>query len=275
MTICLVIKCKDALVVAADSLSVSSGGSTSKYVNKIRVIQSGYLHQPVVVAGAGASAFIDKFIDRCQRGIESYCMQKRQNNGDSKYKVDIVDFAEELGESVVSHLYMEYVNNRTKEMGIKELGTIYDLVLLVCGATREGELRAFYIFEVGLSENIESYGTIGSGSSYANFFLRNLSSEEPSLSVIDACNLALHTVKAAEIMDRNVGGMVKITVLERNKTAEGETSLSVSSFPHDEERDRQALDEMVSLIKETGSRMRQVATKQPSGDETPLEVEIS
>lgn len=274
MTICLVIKCKDAIVVAADSLSVSSGGSTSKYVNKIRVIQSGYLYHPVVVAGAGASAFIDKFIDRCQRGIESYCMQKRQNMSDSKYKVDIVDFAEELGESVVSNLYMEYVNNRAK-MGIKELDGVYNLGLLVSGATREGELRSFYIYEVGLSENIESYGTIGSGSSYANFFLRNLSSEESSLSVIDACNLALHTVKAAEIMDRNVGGMAKITVLERKNTAEGETSLIVSSFPHDEERDREALAEMVSLIKETGSRMRQVATKQPSGDQTPLEVEIS
>lgn len=275
MTIGLVIKCKGGIVVASDSLSVWMNSSASKYVNKIRVIQSDYLQHPVVVTGAGTGAFIDKFIDRCQRKIELYCRGQRQERNDSEYRLDVVDFAEGLGEIVVSELYLEYVNQRVKALDIRELYGAYSLSLLVSGATHGGELRAFCIHQEGLSENIESYHTIGSGSSYAEFFLRDLSSEESCLSIMEACNLALHAVKAAEIMDRNVGGMAKIKILELKNTAVGKPYLSVSNFPHDEGRDRQALDEMIFLIRETGSRMRQVVKEQSFGNETQLQAEVS
>jgi 20S proteasome alpha/beta subunit len=172
MTIGLAIKCQNGIVLASDSLA--SAGNTSKYAQKIHVINHECLLAPVIIVGAGSSAFIDKFIDRCQRGrIEYYCQVLRSALKNEKYMLDIVDFSEGVAESIVCDLYDHYVNNRSNIFG-NNVWSSYELQLLVAGATKDCEFRAFTVYHNGISENIETYGTIGSGAQYAEIFLREL-----------------------------------------------------------------------------------------------------
>ena len=68
------------------------------------------LKYPVIVVGAGAMAFVNKFLDRCQRGVirdAAKFMTKECPAG-----LDIVDFAEKVCEPTVMALFKEYVIDR-------------------------------------------------------------------------------------------------------------------------------------------------------------------
>jgi 20S proteasome alpha/beta subunit len=143
MTVGVALCCKDGIVLASDSLSTfSRGAPVARFTNKVYIIEHKDLLYPIAVAGAGMTAFIDKFVDRVRRtGIETGQRAVRR-------KLDIVDFVERVAEAVVSILLKEYAIDRNQFFGapIAEFG----LSMLVAGATAEhadtpAELRAYNI----------------------------------------------------------------------------------------------------------------------------------
>jgi 20S proteasome alpha/beta subunit len=92
----------------------------------------------------------------------------------------------------------------------------FSLSLIVAGATRDKLLRAYVVYGDGLTEEIDSYGTIGSGAAYAELFLRFLV-KEPEIRSSDARGLAVYAVKGVELMDPNVGGPVNTLTMTMEK----------------------------------------------------------
>jgi 20S proteasome alpha/beta subunit len=80
MTVGIAIKCSDGLVVSSDSKATFGRGVlVSKSVAKIHEIKHEGLEFPVVVMGAGMTAFVDKFLDRTRRDAISKACEKLQS----------------------------------------------------------------------------------------------------------------------------------------------------------------------------------------------------
>src|SRR6266478_1748173 len=103
MTVGVALCCKDGIVLASDSLSTfSRGAPVARFTNKVYVIEHKELLFPIAIAGAGMTAFIDKFVDRARRtGIDNASRAIRR-------KLDVVDFVERVAETVVSIMLKEY-----------------------------------------------------------------------------------------------------------------------------------------------------------------------
>jgi 20S proteasome alpha/beta subunit len=271
MTVGIAIKCVDGLIVASDSLSTfGRGAPVSKSVAKIHSIEHVDLENPVVVLGAGGTAFVDKFLDRIRRnGIANAAFELKR-------KLDVVDFAERVCEITVTTLFKEYAIERREFLGIP---SDYSIGLIVAGITRDGELRAFHIHPDGLSENIPDYGTVGSGAAYAELFLREIVDDKGvTTTVKDAQNLAVYSVKGAELMDPNVGGKAHLTVLkvERNKAKDGTAAgpdpadavspkyvLKIETIIESDEADEAAKHRIREILKEMGKKMRTLIREEP------------
>ncbi|MGB7100915.1 MAG: hypothetical protein WBD95_19400 [Xanthobacteraceae bacterium] len=259
MTVGVALCCKDGIVLASDSLSTfSRGAPVARFTNKVYIVEHKELLHPIAIAGAGMTAFIDKFADRVRRtGIESAQKTVRR-------KLDIVDFVERVAETVVSIMLKEYAIDRNQFFGtpISEFG----LSMLVAGATAEhaeapAELRAYNIHSIGLAEQVEGYGTIGSGAAYAELFLHGFVPEPQKLSVKDAIRLVCYTIKGVEVMDPNVGGETRVCALQwGNPDKDGKKQLLVKrqetkSLPTG------AKDRMESVLNKIGTDMRKIVGK--------------
>jgi 20S proteasome alpha/beta subunit len=113
VTVGLAIKCVDGLIVASDSRATFGRGvPVSKSVAKIHEIEHDDLENPVVVLGAGATAFVDKFLDRIRRtGIAGAASELKR-------KLDVIDFAERVCEITATTLFKEYAIDRGVFLGM-------------------------------------------------------------------------------------------------------------------------------------------------------------
>jgi len=259
MTVGVVLCCKDGIVLASDSLATFSRGvPVARFTNKVYTIEHKELLHPVAIGGAGMTAFIDKFADRVRRtSIESAQKAVRR-------KLDIVDFVERVAEPVVSIMLKEYAIDRNQFFGtpISEFG----LSMLVAGATAEhvdfpAELRAYNIHSIGLAEQVEDYGTIGSGAAYAELFLHGFVPEPKKLSVKDAVRLVCYTIKGVEIMDPNVGGDTRVCALQwSDPDKDGKKQLLIKRYDT-RSLPTGAKDRMESVLKKIGTDMRKIVGK--------------
>jgi len=249
MTVGIAIKCSDGLVVASDSKATFGRGvPVSKSVSKIHEIKHDGLEFPVVVMGAGMTAFVDKFLDRIRRDAISKANEKLAGK-----KLDIIDFTDRVCEPMASALFKEYCIDR-----MDLTGGHYSMGLIVAGATRDGELRAFFVHQDGLTESIPDYGTVGSGAAYAELFLRDVVSTHKQTTAQEAANLALHAVKGAEIMDPNVGGRAKVVILSCVDAKAGDKTkktLKIEHFNGSDYTDKRAAKKMASILREMRHQM--------------------
>ncbi len=250
MTVCVALCCKDGLVMGSDSLTTfGRGAPVSRYTNKVHVIKHTDLAHDVCVAGAGASTFIDKFIDRAKREAIGTAFKA------VKRKLDIRDFVERVCEPVVSILLKEYALDRASFFGTPM--TEFSLGMLVGGAATDSkgdleELRAYTVYQEGISEIVDGYGTIGSGAAYAELFLHGFAPEPHNIPLKDGINLLSYTIKGVEIMDPNVGGESSICTL----------TLAGKKFSIDRVQQRalpkNSKETMEKVLKKIGADMRKI-----------------
>jgi len=249
MTVALAVKCSDGIVLACDSLATFARGvPVAKYGNKAHTIDHELLLQPVAVAGAGTMAFIDKFVDRSERVLSGW-----KKDGKVTTKLDIVDYVERVGETVGSILFKEYVIDRYKFFGT-EISN-FSLSLIATGATKNGDLRAYFIHQTGLAEAISDYGTIGSGAAYAELFLKNLIQDPSGVTVDEAAPLAVYAIKGVEIMDPYVGGDTGVILLRMK-----DGKLRIEKLPQNK-IPKNAYQRMEDVLKKMGNDMRGVIDK--------------
>src|SRR6266540_5391469 len=130
MTVGIAIKCSDGLVVASDSKATFGRGvPVSKSVAKIHEIKHDSFEFPVIIMGAGMTAFVDKFLDRTKRDAIS---KAHATLGDTSKKLDIIDFSDRVCEPLASALFKEYCIDRGELTGFPGQ---YSLSLIVAGAT--------------------------------------------------------------------------------------------------------------------------------------------
>jgi len=257
MTVGITILCKDGIVLAADSLATfSRGAPVARYTNKVYELKHGDLLHPVAIVGAGMTAFIDKFVDRAKRdGIAA--ASKSINR-----KLDIVDFVERVGETTVSFLFKEYALDRNKFFEVPV--SHFSLSLLIAGATRDGELRAYHIHSEGLSESISGYGTTGSGAPYAELFLHGFFPEPEKTSVKEAVRLGCYAIKGAEIMDINVGGNAKVCTLMWDK----DNKHLVTEILKSEDIPKGAKAKMEKVLQAIGQDFQEIIIKKGGANDT-------
>lgn len=243
MTVGIVIKCKDGVVLACDSLATFARGvPVSRYTNKVHTIQHDALKNPVAMIGAGETTFIDKFLSQADRMMTFEAKKK-----DFK-KLDIEEFAERICEPNTAILFKEYIIDRYKFFGTR-IGE-YDLSIIIAGAKHDGDLRAYFVYGNGLTEAIADCGTIGSGAAYAELFLRQIIPDLPQITVEDTACLATYAIKGVGIMDPYVGGKTNTSIL---KMARNE--LKIKSFPKSK-MPKRAEQKMEKVLKQMGDNMR-------------------
>lgn len=234
MTLGIAIQCPDGIVFACDSLTIFGRGvPVSKYTNKVHLIEHDGLEHPVAVLAGGAVTFFNKFRDRADREAISGASEALQR------KLDVVDFTERVCERIVMVLFKEYLIDRSKFFGTV---SDFSLSLIVAGATRDNELRAYHVHGDGISEVIEDYGTLGSGAAYGELFLRYLFGGEQEVDTALASRLAVYAVKGVELMDPNVGGPTNVVRLNMDNG-----NLKIEALPT-RQMPKGAKDEMEGIL---------------------------
>lgn len=247
MTVAIGINCKDGIVVACDSLTTfGRGAPVLRYSNKVQVIKHDSLLYPVTLAGAGYTAYLDKFIKRACRQVIASAHSK------SNQKLDILDFCERVCEPLVTILLKEYQIDRNKLLGVPM--SEFSLSMIVAGATKDRELLSYIVFSDGLTEPIEQYGTIGSGAAYAELFLRYLLTEE-QLDTQRAGRLATYAVSGVELMDPNVGGKTSVKILKMDNN-----NLEIKDFPSSQ-RPQKPKEKMEQVLKSIGGQIEKLIVK--------------
>lgn len=246
MTVGVVIKCSEGIVLACDSLSTFGRGvSISKYQKKMHVIEGQELAYPVAFVGAGIGAYVDKFMYRMNRGGLASAMQRYGR------PLDVIDFAEGVCENLVTVLFKEYEIDRRRFLDTPV--PQFNLMLIFAGQTHSGNLRAFIAYPDGLTENIDQYGTIGSGAAYAELFLRDLGFVEDEIDLTDAAGLAVYAVQGAAIIDPSVGGTINALLISQEKGG-----LVIKPFDDADILAKKAKQEIYDLLHEMGIKMRKL-----------------
>ena len=247
LTVGIAIHASDGMVLACDSLAtVTKGVPVRKYSNKVQIIENEEcLGHPVAMIGAGGSTFIDKFVDRINRGAIQEVAEKLDR------KLDIIDFSERICEALASYLFKEYVIDRYKFFGT-QIGE-YSYSAIVAGATSDNNLRAISDYPTGITDIIEDYGTIGSGAAYAELFLKALLSKKGILGVEDVARLASYAIKGVEIMDPFVGGDTQIKTLSIKND-----KLQIKTFPK-KKIPKRAREEMEDILEKMAANMHNLA----------------
>jgi 20S proteasome alpha/beta subunit len=206
MTVGIVIKCSDGIVLACDSLATFGRGvPVARYTNKVHVIEHPALRHPVAMIGAGTMTFVGKFLNRAD-GVMTKLFEREDHE-----PFDIDDFAERVCETIASFLFKEYVIDRAEFFG-RDMGE-FSFSVMIAGATHYGELRAYFVRSTGLTESIADCGTIGSGAAFAELFLRQLIPDLAKTDLQEGACLASYAIKGVEIMDPYVGGETNISTL--------------------------------------------------------------
>ena len=89
---------------------------------------------------------------------------------------------------------------------------IVNVILLVGGVETE-RYKIYLLHKYGFSEPAVDYGTIGSGAAYAEYLLGKYYRQNIDVNI--GKRLAVYVVKEVEKMDPNVGGDVKIVVIDK------------------------------------------------------------
>ncbi len=152
------------------------------------------------------TTYFDKFADGALRG--SIALAKTELGRE----LDIVDFCDSVCEPTILSMFKEYVFDRGKFLQSPPISE-FSLSMIIAGATGDGEIRSYMAFGDGLTERIDTYGTIGSGAAYAELFLRFLLHED-EIDTEEAARLAVYAIKGVELMDPNVGGPVNLLTLK-------------------------------------------------------------
>lgn len=165
MTLCIAVKCSDGVLLACDSKTVYGRGvPISRETNKIHILEKkGIINHKVAIMGAGVVAFIDKFI----RMFRDEDIEKSAKEV-GKDSLTLSEVINKIAEPMASVIYDEYVKRRE----FKEEEISFDLVM--GGFEAENSPDAFILYGRGLAEPIDDFGVIGSGSAYADLFLRYL-----------------------------------------------------------------------------------------------------
>lgn len=242
MTVGLAIRCSDGVVVATDSLATMGRGvPVARYTNKVHIIEHDALASPVALVGAGMTAFVNKLLERSEKALDDH-------SSSGEPQLDISDFSEQICESIVAFLFKEYVIDRYAFFG-SVVGD-FSMSIMVAGARRDGEFRAYYVHQDGVSEAIDSYGTIGSGAAYAELFLRDLLPDRPQVTVDEAGSLAVYAIKGVEIMDPYVGGDTQLRKLYATSKGIRVGTFAKSKLP------KKAKSQMERLLNKMGADMR-------------------
>jgi len=201
MTVGVSICCKDGIVLACDSLATFGRGvPVQRSTNKIHILTHDALRNDIAIIPAGALAYFDKFKDRAMRDGLARAATSRKRD------LDVVDFCEAVCEPIVAGLMKQYQIDRYKLLGVPS--SSYSLAMIVAGCTIDGELRTYNVWDDGITESQEGYGTVGSGAAYAELFLRFLLKENyhKDASISDISRIALYVVEGVGMMDPYVGG---------------------------------------------------------------------
>lgn len=263
MTVGVCIKCQDGIVLACDSLTTFGRGvPVLKYSNKVHVLEHDGLMFPVAVEAAGTTTFFNKFMDRAKRNSIDDAAQSTGG------KLDIVDFCESVCEPTVLSMFREYVLDRAKFLQAP-VASDFSLSLIIAGATRDRELRAYFVYQDGLTEEIDSYGTIGSGAAYAELFLRFLLRQDRP-TADEAERLAVYAIKGVELMDPNVGGPVNIETLKLTEEGVDITAKTAENAPQERAKDEmdkvlRSLSEGIEGLVEAAEEL-EVDAAEPEGD---------
>jgi 20S proteasome alpha/beta subunit len=254
MTVGIGIKCSDGIILACDSLTTFSRGvPVKRYTNKVHLIEHPKLEAPIAIIAAGITTYWDKFRDRaCRQVIEAASTK-------IKRKLDIVEFCEGVCEPVVTALLKEYAIDRTQFLGVPLVE--FSFSLIIAGATRNKELRAYFVHPDGVTERLEEYGTIGSGAAYAELFLHCLLIE-PEIDTIRAGQLAEYAVSGVEVMDPNVGGETNIMVLALKNG-----KLTSEVFPKDK-RPPNPKEKMEEVLRKISSNIEDLVLKEKKYEKT-------
>ena len=248
MTVGIVVKCLDGIVVACDSLATFARGvPVARYTNKVHIVEHDGLVHPVAMIGAGTTAFVDKFLNRADGAMT------RLSEGEDFEKFDIDGFAERVCETITSFLFKEYLLDRAQFFG-RDMGE-FSFSLIIAGATEDGRLKAYFVRSSGLTEAIADCGTIGSGAAYAELFLRQLIPDLARIGVREGACLASYAVKGVEIMDPYVGGETNICTLTMD-----DNHLRIKRFPKSQ-MPKKARPAMEKVLGDMAKSMRSLVKK--------------
>ncbi|MFW6173013.1 MAG: hypothetical protein ACOC5T_04650 [Elusimicrobiota bacterium] len=205
MTLGIAVECEDGILLACDSMSVYGRGvPVQRESNKIYTIKKDRLENGEInVVASGTTAFFDKFI-RMIRNTDLEAVADEISEG---YRLSITDFVNRVAEPLASSLRTEYLDERKLGGGGDELFT------LIIGGFENGYPTAYILFDVGLAEPLENFGTIGSGAAYAELFLRNVLPEKREIN--DVIKLVCYTISLVGIMDPYVGGKINLGVITK------------------------------------------------------------
>jgi 20S proteasome alpha/beta subunit len=213
MTIITGIVCRDGIVFGSDSQGTSNRGVDCKRLNetKVYLLDEGLMFK-VLVGGSGAVSYISKAIEN------TYEIAKKNN-------IDSLSALIEVFEDVMTQLTKRYIVDKRKQfydnkLPEKDFLKEYEedelpnvsAYLLVGGQNKEKKYAIYVIYPEGIGEKEEGFGTLGSGSAYAEYLMgefydKDMDCEQGKL-------LTTYIIEEVKKIDPNVGGVVQLAVLK-------------------------------------------------------------
>ena len=171
MTVIVGIICKDGIVFGSDSQGMTNRGVDVKRLNTTKIfVLNGDLRVKALVGGAGEVPFIIKAIENARETA------KNKGADDVSSLVDVV-------EDVMTGLAKRYIVDKMKEFSKaqppremlsaqSEDGLPKVPAWLMIGGRDKQKKHAIYVVHPeGVGEKEEGFGTLGSGSAYAEYLL--------------------------------------------------------------------------------------------------------
>lgn len=216
MTIIVGIVCKNGLVMAADSQAESFRGVKVKHLDYHKITTfppTGDLY--VAVSGAGIGTFISKATDKLKEKYESTKITKPEELSDITEEVMtmmqkryVVDKMDKLGVS-------KNVQNQNHLHKMKVDFELPNFILMIGCTNKAGEQPNIFTVGIdGVSERTEKFGSVGSGSAYAEYLLTKMYKE--GLSTEQGKQLAILVVEEVKRIDPGCGGPTQVVILDKD-----------------------------------------------------------
>lgn len=233
MTIIVGILCEDGLVIASDSQAMSQRGVDVKRMDYTKIEDiDGELGVKALISGSGVVSFINKAMEL----LREKCNEKR-----IKSVKELILCAEDT----MDDLTKRYSVDKFKKMGIaKNIKSKYGKELqdegipfptlnfhLMIGCVEKNIPHLYTISPTGIAEKEEKFGSLGSGSAYAEYILTNLYYE--GIKLKEGLLLAIHTVEEVKKIDPNVGGDVQIATIDKKGNIQKGVKLEVNGIVKD------------------------------------------
>lgn len=215
MTIIIGVICKDGIVFGSDSQSMANRGVDIKRLNTTKIfVLNTDLRLKALVGGAGAVPFISKAIENAREIARSR-------------SIDNVSSLVDILEEIMTALSKKYIVDKMKEFNkpqfpnkdtlrVQEEDDLPKLPvwIIVGGWDKEKKPSIYIVHPDGVGEKEEGFGTLGSGSAYAEYLLsqfydKNISCEQGKL-------LVAFVIEEIKKIDPNVGGEVQLAVIKDN-----------------------------------------------------------